>query len=203
MKKIFLIPLISFYALTLLGQSDIDKYIAEAQGYLKEKNYKDAQIALQQAISEINSMVGKDVLAALPPMLNEFKANPDDEVVNTGGMGMMGGGFTISRNYYPPNNNEMSFKVNIVANSPMIASVNMMINNPMMLGANPDAGKSIKVGNRRGLLKANNKDKTYELMLPLINSLITINGNMIKDEATFMQLVTKLDTEKIAKVLGE
>lgn len=203
MRKFSSILFFACFALTAMAQSEIDKYISEAQDYIKQKNYKDAQIALQQAISEINSMVGKDVLAALPPMINEFKANPDDEVVNTGGMGMMGGGFTISRNYYPPNNTDMNFKVNIVANSPMIASVNMMINNPMMLGANPDAGKSIKVGNRRGLLKANAKDKTYELMLPLINSLITLNGNMIKDEATFMQLVTKLDTEKIAKVLGE
>ena len=132
-----------------------------------------------------------------------MKANMDEDVNNTSGMGMMGGGFTISRNYYPPNNTETSFRVNIVANSPMISSISMMINNPMMLGTNPDAGKSIKVGNRRSLFKPNAKEKSYELTVPLINSLVTFNGTMIKDEATFLALVNKLDVEKIAKVLSE
>ena len=102
---------------SISAQSEIDKTILEAQGYLKQKNYKDAQIALQQAIALINNLMGKDLITALPTELNDMKANTSEDESNTGGMGMMGGGFTISRNYYLSTNSETSFKVNIVANS--------------------------------------------------------------------------------------
>jgi hypothetical protein len=92
---------------------------------------------LQQAITQLYELLGKDLLASLPIDLVDMKANIDEDVNNTSGMGMMGGGFTISRNYYLANNTETSFKVNIVANSPMISSISMMINNPMMLGSKP------------------------------------------------------------------
>ncbi|MEO5582876.1 MAG: hypothetical protein ABIR66_09295 [Saprospiraceae bacterium] len=203
MKNLIILTLSVFLSLTLSAQTEIEKSITEAQGYLKTKNYKDAQIALQQAISQIYEMLGKDLLTSLPVDLIDMKANIEEDVNNTGGMGMTGGGFTISRNYYQTINKETNLRVNIVANSPMISSISMMINNPMLLGSNPDAGKSIKIGNRRSLFKPNTKEKSYELTVPLTNSLVTINGYNIKDEATFLALVTKLDVEKIAKVLSE
>jgi hypothetical protein len=203
MKKYILFILNILLFGTMTAQTEIEKSITEAQGYLKTKNYKDAQIALQQAISQIYEMLGKDLLASLPVDLNDMKATIDEDVNNTAGMGMMGGGFTVSRNYYQTANTETSLKVNVVANSPMISSISMMINNPMLLGSNPDAGKSIKVGTRRSLFKPNAKEKSYELTVPLVNSLVTFNGSNIKDEATFLALVNKLDVEKIAKVLSE
>ena len=53
MKKYVCSILCVFLLVTAQAQTDIEKSIAEAQGYLKQKNYKDAQIALQQAITQL------------------------------------------------------------------------------------------------------------------------------------------------------
>lgn len=203
MKKISYLLWFAFTAISLFSQSDLDKTILDAQGYIKEKNYKDAQIALQQAIGYLNELMGKDVLAALPLTLNDMTANTGSDVNNTSAMAMMGGGVNISRSYQTAANDGTNIEINIAANSPLLSSITMMINNPLMLSASQDAGKSIKVGNRRSLIKSKPADKTYELMVPLANSLITINGNNIKDEAGFLAYVNKLEIEKIARVLGE
>jgi hypothetical protein len=203
MKKITYSLFFAFIAISLFSQSDLDKSILEAQGYIKEKNYKDAQIALQQAIGYLYELMGKDLIAALPLTLNDMTANTTEDVNNTTAMAMMGGGFNISRNYKTAANDGTSIELNIAANSPLLSSITMMINNPMMLGSSSDAGKSTKIGNRRSLIKSKPADKTYELMIPLVNSLITINGNNIKDEASFLAYVNKLEIEKIARVLGE
>lgn len=203
MKKITYLLLFTFAAFTLYSQTDLDKSILEAQAYIKQKNYKDAQIALQQAIGYLNELMGKEVLAALPLTLNDLSANTGSDVNNTAGMAMMGGGINISRSYQSSATDGANLEINIAANSPLLSSITMMINNPLMLSSSQDAGKSIKVGNRRSLIKSKPADKNYELMIPLVNSLLTINGNNIKDEAGFLAYVNKLEIEKIAKVLGE
>ena len=67
MKKIALFLLVASIGFRAVGQSQAETYIKEAQDYLAKKEYKQAQMSLQDAINDINTMLAKQVAESLPP----------------------------------------------------------------------------------------------------------------------------------------
>ena len=59
MKKSIFIFYLMLLASSANTQNQIDAFIKEAQGYIAQKNYKQAQMSLQDAISEINNIFAK------------------------------------------------------------------------------------------------------------------------------------------------
>lgn len=210
MKAIFL----SICAVCTVGllsaQSNIDTYIKEAQGYLVQKDYKQAQLSLQDAINEINNLLATQVAESFPSEINGLKATEEAQS-NAAGMAFMGGGFSISRNYRHPAKEENQAEIVMVGNSPMMASMSMILTNPAMMG--PEY-KSVRVGTRRAILKSEQEDyygndnaakkiRSSELQIPLTSTLITMNLKGFASEAEELAFAAKLDIEKIRTLLGE
>ncbi len=200
-----------FFALTISAasaQSQAEAFIKEAQQYLVEKNYQQAQLSLQDAINDINNIIAVHIGEALPVEINGLKAD-EAASVNSGAMGMMGGGMSISKNYTHPAKKENQAEVLILANSPMLASINMFMSNPAMLG---EGYKSVRVGPRRAILKsemddyydngASKKIRSSELQIPLSQTLITINLKGFATEQEELAFATKLDIDKLSALLG-
>lgn len=210
MKTILLSVLIAFTGFHLSAQSQADAFIKEAQAFLAQKNYKQAQMSLQDAINDLNNILATQIAESLPIEINGLKSTGDDNV-NAAGMGMMGGGMTISKNYQHPTKMENTAELLILANSPMMATINMYMTNPAMLG---QGYKSVRVGTRRAILKNEMEDYTddkgvskqirsSELQIPLTQTLITINMKGFATEADELAFANKLDIEKIKTALGE
>lgn len=210
MKTILLSVLIAFTGFHLSAQSQADAFIKEAQAFLVQKNYKQAQMSLQDAINDLNNILATQIAESLPIEINGLKSTGDDNV-NAAGMGMMGGGMTISKNYQHPTKMENTAELLILANSPMMATINMYMTNPAMLG---QGYKSVRVGTRRAILKNEMEDYTddkgvskqirsSELQIPLTQTLITINMKGFATEADELAFANKLDIEKIKTALGE
>ena len=210
MKRI----LVSAWILSAVGllsaQSNIDTYIKEAQGYVAQKNYKQAQLSLQDAINEINLLLSAQVAEAFPAEINGLKASGEAET-SAAGMAFMGGGFSLSRSYQHPAKEENSAEITLVGNSPMMASMSMILTNPAMMG--PEY-KSVRVGTRRAILKSEQEDyygdngsekkiRSSELQIPLTSTLITMNLKGFASEAEELAFAGKLDIEKIRTLLGE
>jgi len=206
--------LLSVWAVCTVGllsaQSNIDTYIKEAQGYLAQKDYKQAQLSLQDAINEINNMLAAQVAEAFPAEINGLKVVGESEG-SVAGMAFMGGGFTISRTYQHPAKAENEAEVVMVGNSPMMASMSMILSNPAMMG---QEYKSVRVGTRRAILKSEPEDyygddgsekkiRATELQIPLTSTLITMNLKGFANEAEELSFASKLDIEKIRTLLGE
>lgn len=212
MKKVFLSLVVVCFSLLTFAQGQAETYINEALNYVKAKNYKQAQMSLQDAINEINNELAQQIIGLLPEEINGLKANKSDDNTNSSAMGMMGGGMTISRKY-AAEDNKVTAEVSIIANSPMISSLSMFINNPALMSSSGNQ-KSVRVGTRRAMLKkdngtsyddnGNSKDVlNFELSVLLGQTLVTVKGDSFDTEQTFIAFYQKIDFEKLAKALGE
>jgi hypothetical protein len=188
------------------GQSQAETFIKEAQDFIAKKEYKQAQLSLQDAISEINMMLAKQVAESLPAEINGLKAEGEGEIGGAG-MGMMGGGIQIIKRYRNDAKPENDAEVQIIVNSPMISAMNMYLTNPSMAGA---GYKSVRVGTTRAILKTDLQDsdngakaRSTEVQIPLGQTLITINANGFTNEQDELSFANKLDLEKIRTALGE
>lgn len=190
------------------AQSQAETFIKEAQQFLAQKNYQQAQLSLQDAINDINNIIAVQIGEALPAEINGLKSDEATEV-NSGAMGMMGGGMSIVKNYEHPSKKENEAEVQILANSPMLASINMFMSNPAMMG---EGYKSVRVGTRRAILKsemddyftdgASKKIRSSELQIPLSQTLITLNLKGFATEQEELAFATKLDIDKLSALLG-
>jgi hypothetical protein len=210
MKKTLLFTsLLSVLIVTLSAQGQAETYIKEAQDYLAQKNYTQAQLSLQDAINEINNAIAAQITEALPNEINGLTSDPGE--TNTAGMGMMGGGMSITKSYHHPSKSGNEAEVQILANSPMLSAMNMYINNPAIMGQDY---KSVRVGTRRSILKSEMQDhyddngksmqiRSTELQIPLSQTLITINLQGFASEADELAFAAKLDIDKLKTLLGE
>jgi len=208
--KTFFIILCSALSLQLFSQGQAETYIEEAKNYLAQKDYKQAQLSLMDAINDLNAIIAQQIAESLPAEINGLRANGNSNA-NANAMGMLGGGMTISKSYENPTKKENTADVSIIANSPMMATMNMYMNNPAMLG---QGYKSVRIGTRRAILKSEMEDfyddnggsksiRSSELQVPLTQTLITINLKGFATEADEIAFANKLDIEKLRVALGE
>jgi len=208
MKKTILFLLAASISLHVAAQSQAETFIKEAQAFLAKKEYKQAQLSLQDAINDINTLVAKQVVESMPAEINGLKAEGEGEV-NTASMGMIGGGMQISKKCSHPANKDQDAEVQILANSPMLNALNMYLTNPGMMGP---GFKSVRVGTSRAILKSEMQEsssgsgkqiRSTELQVPLGQTLITIRLNGFASEQDELAFATKLEVEKIRTALGE
>ncbi|MBK9109629.1 MAG: hypothetical protein IPM92_14970 [Saprospiraceae bacterium] len=126
------------------AQDPFPGFVTEAQEFYKQKNYKQAQLSLQDAMNELNRLMANDMANLLPDEINGLKAI--QAAFNNSGI--MGGGLSLSRDYKNPTKPENDADIQIMANSPLMGGVNMYMNNPALLG---EGAKSIRVGTLRGI----------------------------------------------------
>ncbi|MEO6130705.1 MAG: hypothetical protein ABIQ02_02570 [Saprospiraceae bacterium] len=212
MKTTILLLFVMMAGFRMMSQGQADTYIKEAQEYLAKKDYKQAQLSLQDAINDINSMLGQQISQSFPSEINGLKVADDEGTNNSAAaMGMMGGGMAISKTYVNPGKKENSAEINIIANSPMMSMMSMYMNNPAIMG---QGYKSIRIGTRRGIMKTENSEayddkgnskqiRSSELQIPLTQTLITINLKGFASEADELAFANKLDLEKLRVALGE
>jgi hypothetical protein len=210
MKSIVLVLIGMLGVLYSSAQSQAETFIKEAQQYLAQKNYSQAQLSLQDAINDINVLIAGQIGEALPSEINGLKAAGEAEI-NTGAMGMIGGGMQVSKRYANPTKKENEAEILILANSPMLASINMFMSNPAMMG---EGYKSARVGTRRAILKSEMEDyyddngserkiRSTEIQLPLGQTLIGFNLEGFASEQEELAFASKLDVEKLSALLGE
>jgi hypothetical protein len=206
MKKLSLFSLAIFISLSATAQGQAETFIKEAQDFLKNKEYKQAILSLQDAINDINMMVAKQVADSLPAEINGLKAEGESEI-SAAGMGMIGGGMQIIKRYRNETKTENDAEVQILANSPMLTTMNMYLTNPSMMGP---GYKSVRIGSNRAISKTDMQDdgsgtktRSTEIQVPLGQTLITIRANGFATEQDELAFATKLGLEKIKGVLGE
>lgn len=177
-------------------------FLDEADGYINSKNYKEAVNSLNGAISELNKLLINEIREALPDEINGYKAtSDDDDSSGSAAMALFGGGLTVERNYFKSEGNwDNYFKVSIMGNSPLLASVNMMLSNSMYMSGS--GSKIIKMGSRKAIL-SDDGDGEFKFQLPLISSLISVEGHGFSSSDHFMSFINKIPFDAIAKKLGE
>src|SRR5690349_11750882 len=74
MKTNIMILILSVFTMNLFAQGQAQTYINEAQDYLTRKDFKAAQMSLQDAINELNNAIAQQIVESLPAEVNGLKA---------------------------------------------------------------------------------------------------------------------------------
>ena len=198
MKRIFIILFTAVFAIHVQGQ-DFTKDMTTAKSAYDAGKLEETHFALQQAMQEIDLIVGKEVLKFLPPKMDTLSINTRDDNVsaNTGFIGT-----TIHRSYGTV---AKKADLTIISNSPMVSMLNTVLNTPMLGGMAGDANtKTVKVHGYKARLEkkpGSTEDKNdYELQVPLGSALITF----AVDDCTDTQILAMANTiplPQIAKLI--
>jgi hypothetical protein len=170
----------------------------EARSAYQSGNLQDARFALQQAINEIDLMIGKEILGVVPTQLEGFSSNAaNDNVTTTGYAGLF-----VGREYTGPTSGQ-SASLNIIVDSPLLAGVNAMLAMPMFVA---DANqKRVRIAGYRGLLQKNTDETTgevsWDLQLPMGSTLLTFNVRGIAEESKVTEMANQLKIDQIGQYL--
>lgn len=208
MKIKFVLFLLSLVCYQSFSQDPVQNYLKEATDFYSQKNYKQAQMSLQDAINELNKLMSEQIGNVLPIEINGLKEVVDGSS-NTS-LGAMGGS-QISKQYKNPALEENEAEIQILANSPMMSAMNMYLSNPALMG---EGAKSVRVGTQRAILKTEMMDyygnndvskkiRSTQIQIPLSQTLITIQAKGFPNEQAELAFAAKLDLVKIKQAVGE
>ncbi len=196
MKKYSIFILILFFTSAVKSQ-DFSKDIADAKSFYSSGKLADAHFSLEQAIQEIDMIVGKEVLKLLPEKMNDMAATTKDDQV-TANVGFVGA--TIHRSYATTGS-----QIEIISNSPLITSLNAFLNMPFVGGMMRNSTtKVIKIQGYKSRLEKQgdneNGKPNYQLQIPFKNALISITANGM-DENSVMSFANSIPLDKIAALI--
>ena len=197
MKKYSIFISILFFAVSANAQ-DFSKDIADAKSSYAAGKLADAHFSLEQAVQEIDMIVGKEVLKLLPAKMNDQAAVEKDDQV-TANVGFIGA--TVHRSY----GDTTGSQVEIISNSPLIASLNSFLTMPLVGGMMRNSTtKVVKTqGYKSRLEKLGDNDNgkpNYQLQIPFKSALITITANGM-DENAVMSFANSIPLDKIAALI--
>jgi hypothetical protein len=192
MKKVIILTAIVFVTLNSIAQ-DFNGSISTAKASYKAGKLEDTHFALQQALQEIDMIIGKEVMKLLPVKMDTLSNNPFDDNVSSNA-GFIGA--TVHRSYGKYGKRA---DLSIISNSPMVNMLNSFLNNPMMAG-NDGNSKNMKVQGYKARLERRTTDTegkyNYELQVPLGNALITFTV----DNSTEVEITTMVNTIPLAQI---
>ena len=196
MKKYSILIPILFFTLALQAQ-DFSKDIADAKTAYSSGKLAEAHFSLEQAVQEIDMIVGKEVLKLLPDKMSDQPANSKDDQVSAN-VGFVGA--TIHRDY-----GTTGSQIEIISNSPLITSLNAFLNMPFVGGMMRNSTtKVVKIQGYKSRLEKQgdneNGKPNYQLQIPFKSALITVTANGM-DENTVMSFANTIPLDKIAALI--
>jgi hypothetical protein len=197
MKKLYTIALVLFCCVSLSAQ-DFLKNLATAKSSYASGDLENARFAMQQAITEIDLAIGREVLKLLPAKLETMAVNTksDNVSANTGLAGVL-----IHRDY---GTGEKTSNLDIMGNSPLVASLNAILQIPFMANSGDGTQKVIKVDGYKGILQKSvdtDTNKTdYTLQIPLNSTLLTL-AVPNSTEADVIKMANTIPVSQIAKMV--
>jgi hypothetical protein len=197
MKKCSILILILSFTVSVNAQ-DFAKDIADAKSSYSAGKLADAHFSLEQAIQEIDMIVGKEVLKLLPAKMNDQPSVEKNDQV-TANVGFVGA--TVHRSY----GDTTGSQVEIISNSPLIASLNSFLNMPLVGGMMRNSTtKVVKIQGYKSRLEKQgdneNGKPNYQLQIPFKSALITITANGM-DENAVMSFANSIPLDKIAALI--
>jgi len=197
MKKIFLAIAIIALPILILQAQDMDTRLNTARTEYKSGNLESARFELQQALTEINHAIGRDILALLPDKLAGMEKIEEQD--NVTGINTMFAGLFVNRYYQ---GEDRSASVEIMSDSPMIGSLSIILNMPNFMVSDPNQ-KRIRVDGQRALLTKStgeNEQTRYEVQMIFGSTLFSLNCNGIDSENEVTAMLDKIPFKEIMKV---
>lgn len=198
MKKIILFFTMIFSVIIVSAQTDFKSQVSSARTAYTSGKLEDAHFSLQQALGELDIIIGKEVLKLLPAQLDALNANTANDHV-TANVGYIGA--TIHRDYGAA---DKKAEIEIISNSPLISSLNAILNAPLIGGLMRDENnKTVKVQGYKARLERTdngNGKYNYKLDIPFASALLSFSVDN-STETEILNMANKIPLQDIAKLI--
>jgi hypothetical protein len=195
--KNLLIVIVMLVSVSAQAQ-DFSKDLSSARTAYASGNLEDARFAMQQMLTDIDIIVGKEILKLLPAKMDALTSDPkkDNVTANTGLTGVL-----IHRDYGTGEKNAL---IDIMGNSPLVASINAILSLPLIGNSGDGTQKVVKVQGYKGMLQKTVDTETnktdFTLQIPLNSTLVTFTVND-SNEADVLKLANTIPVTQIAKLV--
>ncbi len=196
MKTLIISILFAGFLMNTLPAQEVDRQLNEAHQAYQAGKLQDSRHALQQALHDIDLLIGAEILKLLPQSLGQMETQESEDHISSMGIA----GILVSRNYVY-NEGEKSASVNIMGDSPMLAGVNALLSLPVFIGDSNQ--KRIRVGGQRALLQKNDDGEggiSWDVQVPMGTTLLSFNATGFDDENTITEMVNSFPVEEIARL---
>jgi len=197
MKTISITIIIACLSMLGLTAQNVDGQLGEARKYYGAGDLQGARFALQQALSEIDIAISKEILKLLPQKMGDMPMIEASDEYNATAIGFAG--IFINRSY--GNKDDKHASIQLITDSPMLAGLNAILSMPLIGRGDPNQ-KRIRVGNYRGLMQRSTDETgvvSWDVQIPFGSSLLTFNSTGISDESTVTNMVNTIPMDAIAK----
>ncbi len=198
MKSITILIAFFFVSMALFAQGDFKKQMTTAKSSYATGKLEEAHFALQQALQELDIIIGKEVLKLMPQRLDSLASNTKEDRVGAN-VGFIGA--TIHRSY----GRQGKFSVEIINNSPLVSALNAALNSTMFGGMVRDENtKTVKVQGYKARLEKQGESTdgkpNYNLQIPFNGALMTVTANGL-DENQVLSAANSFPLADIAKLI--
>ncbi len=201
-RSFALVAVLGFVAggLALAEDLDVPSLFDSAKKSFAEKHYGKSLADVKLIAGEIGRLRGAQVRTTLPPAPAGWTMEESDDEGGAGMFGVFGGGLNVSRRY--AKGDETRVKVEMLADSPLIASFAMLMTNPAFLQKNQ---RVITLKGRKAILEADEGDKRASLKI-LLNentTLLTVEGEGVAKTDVTDTFGNALDLDAMEKALKD
>jgi hypothetical protein len=180
----------------IVNAQDFAKNLSSAKSSYASGDLENARFSMQQMITDLDLLIGKDILKLLPMKMDAMNSNSasDNVTANTGLAGVM-----IHRDYGTA---QKTCSIEIMNNSPLISSMNAILAIPFMANSGDGTQKVVKLSGYKAILQksVNTDDNTtdFTLQVPLNSTLLTFSIPK-STEADVLRLANTIPVADIAK----
>ncbi len=198
MKKILFGSVVIILCSGISGLAqDVQARLDAAKSAYQSGNLEGARFELQEALNEINQVIGKKILDLLPTEMGGMAVNAEGDEVTGSAAGYAG--LYVSREYLGENKNA---SVAIVSDSPMLAGINTLLAMPAFIGSDENQ-KRIKVSNYKALMTKDTDEQgiaSYDIQVPVSNLLLTFSCKGVQDEDEVTGMANQIPVDQIVKL---
>jgi len=199
MKSVIILIIISFLFNNLFAQEKVTPSLEKAKGAFNSGDMEEARFTLQQALTELDLVIAKEILKVLPTEMADYKANQDKNPITAESMGL---GVYVERSYSKPGKEQSSLKIEVVDNSPMVAMINTFLSSPLMSIAVTSGRKTVKIDNYKGMMEMDQESENMQctIQVPFGDSLLTFTTTGIENEQKILSLAKLIKVGAIASL---
>jgi hypothetical protein len=196
MKSVIIIVSLFFTSVVALAQGDFKKQMTTAKTSYATGKLEEAHFALQQAMQELDIIIGKEILKLMPVKLDSLASVPKEDRV-AASIGFVG--TTIHRSY-----TRNKVEVEVISNSPLVNSVSMFLNSSFGGMMRDENTKVVKVQGYKARLEKQGDNENgklnYQMQIPFNNALMTFTLNGF-DENEALKIANSFPLGDIAKLI--
>ena len=196
MKNLLIVASLFCLTSSIHAQS-VDEYISKAKSDYSSSNFEEARQNLQNALTEIDRIISKEILETLPTKLGDLTYDKTKDGTVGSGSYL---GLYVTR-YYGTADGEHA-EVTIADNSPLYGMVSTFLNNPLLSGiAGAATGqKKITVDGYKGMMQTDENDGSHTFMVPFGDSMANMTTN-IKDDAKATSMANQIPVRKVVSIV--